>query len=538
MVTVMRTSLAHSRCISFLLALSTVASAQTVVPEVISPPGGSAPADLSMGAGMLSALDGGAGASASMGQPPWTIQPRIMLTETLTDNVRVNGSNDRQADQITEIAPGIRIQASSARLKGHFDYSLRQQFYAQHPEYDRTQNSLNSFATLEAVEQWLFVDFSGVVAQQPISAFGAQSPGNTSINSNVTETSTYRLSPYIRGQIAGVLGYSLRHDASTTRSASATATNLDLSQWSGQLSGGTPFQRLSWSIDGSQSSSEYGNRMQYDADRVRATASYLLFPDLRFSLNRGREANNYASANQESRGTHGFGFEWNPTERTTISASKERRFFGDGHNFSFSHRFPLSSISYTDTKDVSLLPNQFSQLGQNANREWVEQYCRLLNQATPENIPNCVIDLLSTGQGSRDFLSAYARLQRRQQLAVAIMGARNSLTLVAHRSESQSLQANDFLDETTPSSLIEQKGLSLSLSHQLSPITNLNFLASRQESIGNGDTSATNTLYQLGLTSKLGSRTSGSLTARQSSFESQNAPRKEHAVIGTISFIY
>ena len=536
---IMRTSLPRAQFVAVFLVLGSAANAQMADPGAPAPSGGSAPAELSSGSGMLSALDGDAGTNASMGQPPWTIQPRIMLTETLTDNVRVNGSNGRQADQITEIAPGIRIQASSARLKGHFDYSLRQQFYAQHPEYDRTQNSLNSFATLEAVEQWLFVDFSGIVAQQPISAFGAQSPGNTSINSNVTETSTYRLSPYIRGQIAGVLGYSLRHDASTTRSASATATNLDLSQWSGQLSGGTPFQRLNWSIDGSQSSSEYGNGMQYDADRVRATASYLIFPDLRFSLNRGREANNYASANQESRGTHGFGFEWNPTERTTISASKERRFFGDGHNFSFSHRFPLSSISYTDTKDVSLLPNQFSRVGQNAAWDQAERECKLFTpDATQKEIEDCAIPRVSATQGSSDFLAARARLQRRQQLAVAIMGARNSLTLVAHRSESQSLQANDFLDETTPSSLIEQKGLSLSLSHQLSPITNLNFLASRQESIGNGDTSATNTLYQLGLTSKLGSRTSGSLTARQSSFESQNAPRKEHAVIGTISFIY
>ena len=541
----MRSSLAHAQFVSVLLALSTAATAQTLVPGPLTAPGGSTPTDPASAAGMLSALDDDAGASSGMGQPAWIIKPRILLTETLTDNVRVSGAGGRQADQITEIAPGIRIQTSSARLKGHLDYSLRQQFYAQHPEYDRTQNALSSFATLEAVDKWLFVDFSGVVAQQSISAFGPQSPDNTSINSNVVETSTYRLSPYIRGQIGGVAEYSLRHDASTTRSSSATANNIDLSQWNGQVRGSTPFPRLGWSIEGSQVSSEYSGSSYRsgrtnDSDRVKLRGTYLLFPDFRISLSSGRETNNYVSTNQQSRETHGFGFEWSPTERTRISGSKERRFFGDGHSFTFTHRFPLSSISYTDTKDVSFQPNQFSLAGQTTGREWAEQYCKLFNpDATPEIIQNCVITELSA-QGSGDFLSARPRLQRRQQLSFALMGARNSLTLLASRSESQSLRADDFLDDTTQSSVIRQEGLALNLSHRLSAMSNLSLLASRQESIGSGnsDVKATNTTYQLGFTTRLGSRTSGSLRARHSIFSSQANPYTENSVIGSISFIY
>lgn len=535
-------SLPRARFFSVLLALGSAANAQTADPGALAPAGGSTPAAAASSSGMLAALDVDGGASPGQGPPAWTIEPRIMLSETLTDNVRVNGSASRQADQITEIAPGIRIQAKSARLKGYFDYTLRQQVYAQHPDYGRTQNALNTMSTLEAVEKWLFVDFTGLVTQQAISAFGAQSPSNTSINSNVIESSTYRVSPRIIGQIAEVAEYSLRYDASTTRSSSATTSNIDVSQWSGQLRGGTPFQRLKWTIDGSQVSNEYsGTRyrdgLKNDSDRFSVTGSYLLFPDFSVSLSSGRETNNYASPDQQSRETHGYGFEWNPTERTRITASRERRFFGNGHSFSFSHRFPLSSISYTDTKDVSLLPNQFSQAGQSADWQRAENLC--MSEGRKED-PQCINDWLALWQGSSDFLSARLRLQRRQQLALALMGARNSLTLLADRSESQSLLASEVLDETTQSSLIRQKGLSLNLTHRLSPTSNLSVIASRRESIGsgNGDVQATTTIYQLGLTTKLGSRTRGSLNARHSSFDNHATPYKENAVIGSIYLIY
>ena len=131
----------------------------------------------------------------------WSVKPRISLTETFTDNANINRSaSNTQNELITELAPGIRIEARTERLNAYLDYSLRGQFYARESDNNRSQNSLNTFGTLEAVENWLFLDFSGVIAQQTISALGTQSTSNTAINNNSTETATYRLSPYIRGQ--------------------------------------------------------------------------------------------------------------------------------------------------------------------------------------------------------------------------------------------------------------------------------------------------------------------------------------------------
>lgn len=132
-------------------------------------------------------------------KPAWVIVPRISLTETLTDNGRLSASRGASgSEQITQITPGIRIQGESARLKGYLDYGLSQIYYAQHSSANKTQN-FNAFGTLEAVEDWLFLDAGGNISQASISAFGTQSSSNASINANSTETSSFRLSPYTRG---------------------------------------------------------------------------------------------------------------------------------------------------------------------------------------------------------------------------------------------------------------------------------------------------------------------------------------------------
>jgi uncharacterized protein (PEP-CTERM system associated) len=475
----------------------------------------------------------------------WYIKPRINLTETLTDNSNLNTSqNSKEGDLITQISPGVLIDGKSARIKGHLDYALNAQIYAK-SNNTRTQNSLNSFGTLEAVENWLFVDVSGVIAQQAISAFGTQSPSNGSINNNSTETSTYRVSPYIQGKFAGWTDYTLRYNRSTTRSTASSASNIDLTEWTGGMKGSTYFQNLRWALDGSQQTADYSSGRETDASKFAAKLTYALTSQFSVSGSGGWEENNYASLDQERRTTHGYGFDWSPTERTQISAFKERRFFGDGHNISLSHRFPLSSIRYTDTRDVSILPNQFSSVGLGSVFDiYYDQFASLVPD--PVQRANFVNALLAQNginpntQVTSSFLSSRASIQRRQQLTLILQGARNSLTFLVNRNLSQStLAAAATTDDFSQASEIRQQGYSINFSHKVSELSNLNALLSRQESTGNGSVNlkTTTNLYQVNLSSKLGAKTSGSLSLRHT--ESDGASSfKENAIIGTVSFIY
>jgi uncharacterized protein (PEP-CTERM system associated) len=81
--------------------------------------------------------------------------------------------------------------------------------------------------TLEAVEDWLFVDASATISQQYISAFGAVSPSNANIDRNRTETFYYSLSPYIRGRLLSSAEYLLRYSVSGTNPDSSGGVQHD-----------------------------------------------------------------------------------------------------------------------------------------------------------------------------------------------------------------------------------------------------------------------------------------------------------------------
>lgn len=488
----------------------------------------------------------------------FSIKPRISLSETWSDNVSLvrNPNGTKESGFITELAPGVHIDARTARLKAYFDYTLRGQFYTTPPGYSRTQNQLNTFGTLEAVSEWLFLDFSGVIAQQAISAFGTQSPGTSNINSNSTETSTYRVSPYIRGQLAGLADYLLRYNYSTTQASAANVSDIEISEWMGQLRGSTPFQNLRWSVDATKQTADYSRGRQTDSERLYGSATYTIIPQFRLTASGGQEANNYASPDKLTHTTYGYGFDWNPTERTQISGFKEKRFFGDGHRYNFSHRFPLSSISFSDTRDVSVLPNQFTTVGMGTIFDLFKQICsqRYSSQYSNPVQLDAVANLCATQelflrgipgntQVTSSFLSSRATIQRRQQLALAMQGARNTLTLMFNRNENQSILASDSVSDdffANNINSIKQRGVTVNFSHQLTGQSNATMMASRQDSSGAGSTiqKVTTTMYQGSLISKLGPYTTGSLTVRHTKFDTVGSPYTENAVIGTLSFIY
>jgi uncharacterized protein (PEP-CTERM system associated) len=539
-----------------LAATSSAASAQQIPSGGQQVPGSAISGNSAVNASTPSSMPNlGTESSGTQNARAFVIKPRIKFTETWTDNVSiVRANNGKESGFITELAPGVNINAKTARLKAKLDYTLLGQYYSTPSGYSRTQNSLNSFGTLEAVEQWLFIDFSGVIAQQAKSAFGPQSPSSSSLNKNLTETATYRLSPYIRGQFAGLVEYTLRYNRSTTQASAATVSDIELSEWTGQIRGSTPFQSLRWSLDASQQSADYSLGRKTDAERLYATATYLVVPQFSVSVSGGTESNNYASANSESHTTRGYGFEWTPTERTKISAFKDRRFFGDGHRFSVSHRFTLSSIQFSDTKDVAVLPNQFMSLGLGGTYSDIAYLgCSLRYSAVTDPdqfdqlVNTCVANFFTenpqfqpNSQAVSSFLTSRATIQRRQQLAFFIQGARNTFSLMFNRNENKSIfaaeAANDDFDLNSINNL-KQRGVTISLSHKFTELTNLNMVASRQESTGTGASSlkATTTIYQANLTTSLGAKTTGGISIRHSEFDNSANPYAENALIGTLS---
>lgn len=523
----------------------------TVGAQVAGPSSGATGGGLGTGA---SGLDAGSGlgqtaqpsqtGQAAVGQRAWAIVPRITVQETLTDNVAL-GSGNKKSDQITELNPGVRMEANTARLRMHLDYSLRGLYYAQGSRGHTTQNALNGFGTFEAIEKLLFVDVSGVIAQQTISAFGAQSPSYYSVNSNTTETSNYRISPYLRGRLGALANYEARYSHSMMRSKGTARYDTDIDEWSGRITGDTPLAALGWSLVGSAQQYDYSRGRKMESEQMRGFLTYRVNPQLKVSVSAGRERNDFVSLTRQTWNTNGYGFDWMPTERTQASVFREKRFFGNGHQVTLSHRFPLSAITYRDSRNISALPNQLATVGLGNIYDLL--FMQLASQYPDEQARAAEVNARLNARGISPnaqvvagFLTSQVTVQRRQELSWLWYGVRNTLTLAFVRSQNDRVgTALGLGDDFSSASSITQRGINVVWSHVLSAQSSLNFSGSRSRSSGAGTTgvqASNQKMFSVGVTMKLGAKTNGAVTARRTERDGGTAvPYTENAVVGSVS---
>ena len=439
---------------------------------------------------------------------------------------------------------GAGAGANTGRLKIFTDYSLNYFTTAKGTQANRSTNSLNSFGTLEALSRWLYIDASAVITQQNISAFGAQTAGTATVSTNATETSSFRLSPYIRGNLARIASYEARYTHSETSSKSGLATDVKSDDFAFRLRGvGVPFG-FGWSADATRQEVAYGSGQRSQADRLNAILSYRFDPQFQLRASVGAENNDFASATREWRTTFGYGGDWSPTERTRLSVFRERRFFGNGHTITFSHRLPLMAVRFTDTRNVSVLPNQ---LGAPAGQG---TYYDLLFGQLAASIPDPVAraqqvttQLQQSGIApnaaiTNGFLTSRATVQRRQELSLVLNGLRNTVTYTFFQSEQQSTSAAAAAgagDDFSTSTSVKQRGMSSNLSHRLSPLTTLNMLTSVSRSDGTTAQSTTSRVFNLNASTRLGVRTTANLGLRSTRTEGGAVPYRENAVLATFT---
>jgi uncharacterized protein (PEP-CTERM system associated) len=477
-------------------------------------------------------------------KPNWRIAPNAAVELTYTDNV-APGRGAKTADFITRIKPGIKIEGKSARARGNLDYSWQQNLYADNSQLDNHQQSLRANGKLELVEQWMFIDASGNITQQPVSAFGTQGVGNELVNANRTETSAYQLSPYVQGRLVGATDYELRYNHSEANANAGTiasygGTTTDV--WSARLNGATPLTLLGWSLYTDRQNVKLGSTRSFESNRFTGSLEFRIDPQVKLSVNAGRESDNYSLAQLQSRTTSGYGVEWAPTERTAIALKQDRRSYGNSHSISLSHRTALTAWKLSDTRNVSLPGQQLTQAP-------VSTAYDLLNMQLTSSIPDPVqraqavtqlLQLYGIPADSVVFgniMSSQALILRRQEASVALIGANNTVTLTVQRSSSERLGSGAALpgDDLLLSSNIRQSGLSGSWAHKLSPQSSLtlNALTSRNRGMtSNLDTRLRS--LQLLLTSKLGPHTTATAGLRSSSFDNAGGNSyDEQAVMGS-----
>jgi hypothetical protein len=492
-----------------------------------------------------------------------TIVPRVSVTETITNNVRLSSVNQK-SEAITEVSPGISISSTGGRIRGSIDYSLTEVLYANNTSGRRSFNSLTANGIAEVVDDWAFLDFGGNVGQQSISAFGTPSSGGVLVGGNSTETSVFRLSPYLRGRFAGNATYEARYSYTTSTSRSVTVSDVDQRDLSFRASGGQSGYGLSWGLDASRQSTSF--------TRGRSTSGSVLNTRLQYALDErwgayvrvGRESNDFAVANGESsdfvalgvswrpnpelsvnvdkdnRGYTGLGINWAPSPRTSVAVTRDGRLYGATHSIALAYRTPLTAWTFSDSRGTSSTPA----LG--PGLQSVSLYDLLTNQfAATETDPikREQYDAFLLANGIRPgltavggFLASTLSLQQSRQMSFALFGARSTLTMVVLRSQNTKLDTlSTAVDDFITSSVVSQNGLSANYAYRLTPRTTLSLAASRQSSSGNNGVAGTSLRsFNLNLSTQLTREASASVGARRVLFDSATNPYSETAVTGTV----
>ncbi len=459
------------------------------------------------------------GATGLVHAENWQITPRLTVLETLTDNSRTS-ANNQTSDLVSVITPGISISGKGARASLNLDYGLSGIFHTRDSSANRRQNTLNATGKVEAVEDWLFIDGAGSISQQYLNPVGPVSPGNANTNDNQTETSNYSISPYIKGHLLSFADYQLRYRASLTSSKSNAVADLQTNEWIAKLNGLTPWSAITWSIDAKNMSTDYSFGKDYESTSYGGTLSYRLNPEWRFSATAGQEMNNYISVDQQTKNTTSYGFVWTPGSRTELSALKSKHFFGNGYDVSFKHRMPRSQITYRASKNISFLPPTVTtSLGTNYDNLYAH-FSAAIPNATPQDINNLVLALLqknnipANGEVVFGSLSNSPHLAKLQELTLAFLGARNTVTLTATDSERQPFVP--ALDQLMLNR-VRQRGVGVVWAHHLTGMTSLTLALNHQQArtFGNNAQETTTDGAYLFLSTRISPKTQGNIGVRR-----------------------
>jgi len=470
-----------------------------------------------------------------------SVTTRVSVTETLTNNVALSSTNAK-SDQVTEVSPGIHLNINGARLKTYLDYSLTHVDYAQGSASNHNQNALNTFGTLEAVDNWAFLDFSGNISQQTISAFGTQSTDNTAVNANRTEVATYNLSPYVKGRLGDAANYEARFTRSVSSSDSAAVSNTATSNSVVKVSNASAYRSLGWTADLSRQQASYSAGRTTEANIYSMGLTYELTPQVKLSATTGQESNNYTSLDKQSYSTHTMGLDWAISEATKLSAQTGKRSFGNTHNVSFEHRTARTVWRFSDLKDVSTNPNQNNtgSVGNYYDLFYNQLEGSGLTAAERAQKVNALLQQYGLSANTpvvNSFLTSAISVQRSQNVSLALLGVRDTITFLLTRTENNRLDTvSNVVDNLSDGTTVIQNGFSINYSHRLTPDYSLGMVLSRQKTIGNTTTDETTlNSFNVNLSGKVGKNSAASLGLRRVVSDNVATPYTENAVTGNLN---
>lgn len=439
----------------------------------------------------------------------WKVAPRLVFSETYSDNVTLAPSGSEQSEWITQFNPGVSIEGKGADLRVKADYTLQNLVYANDSSRNNFFHQLNANANATLVDNTLFLDASGNIRQQATSLLGPLSNENLNTG-NVTDVSSYSISPYLVHRFGSTAMGQLRFTHDATSPSDSSANRVDLT-----LNSGASFRDLGWGITYSDEKVDYDSRPDVESRVLTGTASYPVLPKLRVVATAGYEKNNYIyPAGQEPKGSFwSAGLNWTPTTQTGVNASVGERFFGKTYAFGLNHRTAQTTWIANYSQDITstrkdVLNPAIKEIEQGVYADFAAIGIAPSDQLVALNT------LLRALAGNVPLLALSNDVYKSKQLlgSVAIKRGKSQITLAATHSVRETIET---IATAASERLVKQYGLSANWAIQMSPRDTLNLGAGLTHNVF-PDLSRTDDhrFITLGVTRKLEKKLTGSLDFR------------------------
>jgi uncharacterized protein (PEP-CTERM system associated) len=376
------------------------------------------------------------------------------------------------------------------------------------------------------------MDARANMGRQLVQAVGEQTaPSSLAANSNQREVLNVQVSPYARGQLAGLADYEVRLKASANEVRGVSAGDYSVFGSSLNLSSPRRGTVVGWGLLASQDRVSYKGGRATDNARLVASVLAAPMPDLSVSARVGQESTNAGVVEKRVYDNWGASLNWTPSPRTVFSVSGDRRYFGDSHQVLVEHRLQRSALRFTSSRDVST-----SDQPQTLLQVYMRQY-----QSVEPNFDlrfRRVLALLQqTGQDpfsivGGGFLTTAITVQRRHELTYSYLLPRTTIAIRALAGESEPLENLSALPVTTA---LKYRGMDASVSHRLTPLTNAGLVANYQVNSAPGQPDSTLKSMSFNLVTAVNRQTAVSVGARFGVSSSATSSTRDTALTGSLS---
>lgn len=412
-----------------------------------------------------------------------TIEPAISSQLSWTSNSSFGDAVVGKSDTILELSSRVRVSGGGARLRVMGTAAVTGVAYANHTRPSTVEPTADLSARIEAIERLFFVEAGYRAVQISENPFGVRA--DVSGGTNRLTTSQWRLTPIVEGEAAGNLRYRLRSDNTWTREVGrdATVATAGAGGYYGRHSASMEHapRPFGWRVEGERSLTRFDDpaELSVSIETARAILDYAIADDWNFGVRGGYERNNIVTGEGGRRSIYGFETRWQPSPRTTLSAFRERRFFGSGWNLAFDHRQPRLAWSLGLARGIDTTPQALLDLPPTNNVAGLLDAMFTTRYPDPVERARVVQDFISqqglpsATAGPVSLFAPRASLVTGRRASVSLLGARSTLTFSGFSIRTQdALDAGPLATAAAVTNNI-QHGAALVLSHRLSTLIGL-----------------------------------------------------------------